>query len=495
MSNGTTSVVAPGAVPHEVADDGQSSIDAQGTLTVFSVLWALAAVFHLVSNVDGSWNLAHLMLVVAAGAVLWWPGRVLPLAALATVGIWTAWAEAPILSNHWLLVAFVNVAILLAGLVNLARTRRGSTSGFTNLFVPAARASLLGFYLFAGFAKLNTDFFNRSVSCAPLYITEAANSIGLRSMGLTQPGWVQTITIVATAAIELAIPWLLIVRRSRHVGVVVALVFHGVLAINRDHQFIDFSSVLTALFLLFLPATFGLWMSQGVRHHAGRLAARLQIRLIFIRATLAGALLLFAATVELRMVTARHGREVGWWLWQALIVALVVAVITYIRRTSVAPAPERLFPRHILLAAVPALVVLNGLTPYFEVKTGYGWNMYANLHTVDGASNHLIIRRTLPLTRQQADLVRIIRSDDPGLQAYADNQYALTWGQARRYLSRHPLVSLTYERDGRVVKLARAQDDPGIVTPLPLWREKLQLFRSVDLTSPERCVAFWGAAG
>ncbi|MEO6628807.1 MAG: hypothetical protein ABIP03_09590, partial [Aquihabitans sp.] len=152
-------------------------------------------------------------------------------------------------------------------------------------------------------------------------------------------------------------------------------------------------------------------------------------------------------------------------------------------------------PTSLLLAIVPALVVLNGLTPYLEIKTGYGWNMYANLRTVDGDSNHLIVRRTFPLTDQQASLVRVIRSDDAALQVYADNQYALTWDQARRYLSRHRLVALTYERNGHTVELAHAQDDPAIVKPLPLWREKLQLFRSVDLTSPERCVAFWGAAG
>lgn len=31
---------------------------------------------------------------------------------------------------------------------------------------------------------------------------------------------------------------------------------------------------------------------------------------------------------------------------------------------------------------VPVLVVFNGLTPYLELKTGFGWNMHSNLRTV-----------------------------------------------------------------------------------------------------------------
>jgi hypothetical protein len=44
------------------------------------------------------------------------------------------------------------------------------------------------------------------------------------------------------------------------------------------------------------------------------------------------------------------------------------------------------------------------------------------------------------------------------------------------------------------VALHRASDDPELVEPLPEWREKLQLFRAVDLSSPERCVPAFGPA-
>ena len=65
---------------------------------------------------------------------------------------------------------------------------------------------------------------------------------------------------------------------------------------------------------------------------------------------------------------------------------------------------------------------------------------------------------------------------------------------ARAYLSDHPDVRLTYRRDLATVALARASDDPDLVRPLPIWQEKLQLFRAVDGGAPERCAPTFGAA-
>jgi hypothetical protein len=151
-------------------------------------------------------------------------------------------------------------------------------------------------------------------------------------------------------------------------------------------------------------------------------------------------------------------------------------------------------PVHLGLLAVPVLVVLNGLTPYTELKTAYGWNMYANLRTVDGDSNHFVVRATLPLSDAQSDVVTIVSTSDPQLQRYAASGYGLVHRQLRAYLAEHPDVAITYERGGRRVVLARASDDPALVTPLPAWQEKLLLYRAVDLESPERCVPTFGPA-
>ena len=59
-----------------------------------------------------------------------------------------------------------------------------------------------------------------------------------------------------------------------------------------------------------------------------------------------------------------------------------------------------------------AVVVANGLTPYLELKTAYGFNMYANLVTVAGESNHFVVRDTLPLTDVQDHLLSVVETED-----------------------------------------------------------------------------------
>lgn len=457
-------------------------------------MWALAAAWHVLGNPRSSPGWVQALVMLAVGAVLWRPGAVAPLATLAVAGLLMLWEEAPALSNHWLLAGFVNLAVLVACGVGAARRRVRERDDLTARLFPMARLCLLGFYAFAGFAKLNSAFFDRSVSCAVFYFEESTRSIGLAGLRFGGAAWVQWPVIVGTAAVELAIPVLLVRRRTRHLGVVVALVFHGVLALDRTHEFFDFSSLLAALFVLFLPRDTGAWVAErvgAVRARAALVHERLPhvIRLLAVMAPVVAGL-----AVAGDLVDAGESLEVGWWPWQVCAVTCVVATVRYLGQRPAAPLVGALRPTHPLLLLVPLLVVANGITPYVELKTGFGWNMYSNLRTVDGESNHLLVRRTFPVTDIQADLVQIVDSDDPALRGYRDRGYSLTWYQLRLYLADHPDVSLTYERGGSVTEVARAGDVPELVAPVPTWREKAQLFRAVDQRSPERCVPTWGPA-
>jgi hypothetical protein len=146
------------------------------------------------------------------------------------------------------------------------------------------------------------------------------------------------------------------------------------------------------------------------------------------------------------------------------------------------------------LALIPALALANGLTPYLELKTGFGWNMYSNLVTVGGRSNHLLIRRTFPVTGEQRHLVTVLASNDPGLRSYGTDGYRIPLLQLRDYAGRHPASSLRYELDGVVRDAPSIGADPVLGKGVPLWRAKLQLFRAVDVQDPPRCLDRWGAA-
>jgi hypothetical protein len=142
----------------------------------------------------------------------------------------------------------------------------------------------------------------------------------------------------------------------------------------------------------------------------------------------------------------------------------------------------------------PLLVVANGLTPYLEVKTAFGFNMYANLRTDRGTTNHLLVPRTWPLTTAHEGLVVILATDDKPLGTYVDSGYALPWEEFRAYLQARPGTAVTYERSGMVHEVARAGDDRALREPVSEVRRRLLVARAVDLTDPPRCQARWEPA-
>lgn len=456
-------------------------------------MWALAAVWHLLGNpgIAPAWS--QVLLSLGIGAVLLRPGAALPLGGLAAASLVTMWEEAPFLGNHWLLAGFVNLGILAAVVTGALRRRPHDRLDLANRVLPMARLSLLGFYVFAGFAKLNSAFLDRSVSCAVFYYRESTDSIGLTGLQMGGAAWVEHLVILGTVIVELSVPVLLIVHRTRRIGVVVALVFHAVLAVDHGHQFFDFSSVLFALFVLFLSPEAGSWVAERLGSVRARLALRSEQMPERAHLLLVAVPVLAGLLVSLDVFTRTGALQAGWWPWQLYAVVTIVATVRFLGQAPPVTS-VRLAPHHAVFAVIPLLVVLNGISPYVEVKTGYGWNMYANLRTVDGDTNHLLVPRTFPLTDEHVDLVEILGSDAPALAWYAANDYALTWRALRTYVSAHPDVRLRYRRGSEVVALARASDDPELVAPVPEWRDKVQLFRAVDLRSPERCTPSWGPA-
>jgi hypothetical protein len=132
------------------------------------------------------------------------------------------------------------------------------------------------------------------------------------------------------------------------------------------------------------------------------------------------------------------------------------------------------------------LAVLNGLTPYTEVKSAYGFNMYANLRTAGGETNHLLLSGTLPLRDGYEEPVGVLSSSDPGLLAYRDLGFLVAYPQLRRYLADRPDTSLTYSRGGRVAVVESAASVPEFSNPGPWWWRYLPL-RALDQREPPRC--------
>ena len=181
--------------------------------------------------------------------------------------------------------------------------------------------------------------------------------------------------------------------------------------------------------------------------------------------------------------------DVGWVLWQPLSVgALLVALWWW--RTDRRGADVPVWPGLRPAVVLPVLVLLNGASPYLELKTGAAWNMYANLRTAGGETNHLLVPRTFPLTSPQDDLVEVLASGDPALQVYADLGYRLPVRTLRAHLQRRFDAPSTVRIDGEVVRLVPAEGIPArLGPPVPALVEQLFVLRATgaDPDAPEPC--------
>lgn len=460
----------------------------EDVLAVFAVMWAAATLFHVwgpsgrafaVLSDPSTIGVTQALAGAVALLILLRPRNLALLVALAVLGLVTLWFEMPVAGSHWVVAALVDVALLLAVLATRGRDR------FVAAFLPLARIVLVGFYAFAAFAKLNRAFFTPEVSCGTYYLDELAGSLGFTLQTQAGGGWSHLVPF-AVAGTELSIPLLLTLRRTRTLGVVIALAFHSLIALDQTHLFSDFSSVLAALFVLFLPAGFAsdvvgrFRRLDASRREAVRVAAFAVCAVVQLAQWYGE-----GAGIERLFV---DGRAWAWVLYDAIVLALVG---WYLWRRRPAPIVRPFAfaregaPRWLLI--VPALVLLTGLSPYLELRTAYAFNMYSNLETADGESNHFLVTRTLPLVDHQSDLVRIVRTSDPGLRLYVSERYDLPYLQLQDYLSRHRDVAITYVRGGVEHQLDRASDEPDLVEPVPSWKAKFFAYRSLDQTEPARC--------
>jgi hypothetical protein len=431
---------------------------------IFTRLWGLALVAHVVANwaqpdIPRAVGWANLAVGLVGVLVAVRPGRRLLIGASALV-VASVVLEMPVTGNHWLLAGLVSAAILLTG-------------GQPSTLFPVARTILLIFYAFAAFAKLNTGFFDPTVSCAVFYSNQWLDGFGLEPM--TADAAAATGAIWGTVLIESAIPVLLMVRRLRSWGVVVGTLFHTVISFDLNQHFFDFTSVLLPLFLLFAPT-----MAQRIdRSWTG--VPTWTRRLVVPGFLVLGGAMVVAAVLPLTTSTTVLVTAVPFLLWIPFGIWLGTVTLK-----SLAPGERLNWSIKPLAAVVVAVTFLNGLTPYTEIKTAYGFNMYANLLTASGESNHFLVRATLPLRSGYEDPVAIVDSSDLGLLGYKDAGYLIAYPEFRRYLVAQPEVSVTYTRAGMLYSIPRVGDNAALSAPVPLWWHFFPL-RAIDTQRPPRC--------
>jgi hypothetical protein len=94
---------------------------------------------------------------------------------------------------------------------------------------------------------------------------------------------------------------------------------------------------------------------------------------------------------------------------------------------------------------------------------------------------------SLPLLGRQADLVKVVASNDPSLGLYTTDNYLLPWDSLRTYMAKHPDDAILYDHGGKRYLVNPASRYPELVTAPSLLVQKLLALRAVDGSDKARC--------
>lgn len=492
------------AASRALAYDRVTAVPRHDGLTLFSAAWAVAQLFSLAEDrwmMVGDRGLPLLVLGWAAVglccAVLVRPRVTALLAALAAVMVALYVLRLPVPSNNKTISFVMNLSLLLVlAAVWLrrpsgaeARARPGADLrevAYERARV-AARALLAVMYFYGIFHKVNTDFLHPEVSCAVALYVPLAAPFGLEDNLVGRYGAIWA-TFVLEAIAIVALYW----RRWFAVGLVIALAFHYVIPISGYSWYMDFSSLVFALYLLSVPKQ----VSGEVHDRAHRLlhpvrGARLVGRLGPVAlglGVLAGGVAVVSA-----LSLAFPGRQPAllyhsvWMLafaayGGAVMVALTAAALRHLPHDG--PGSPR---QPAWVFALPAVFFVSCLSPYVGLKTDSAINMYSNLHTEGGETNHLLLPWGPPyLFDYQRHLVRPVESSDPRLQALAsEGQWMVRFAFEER-MRRFPAHWATVETNAgerleRVTAATLGTERPSLA------ERKFLMFKDVDFDRPKVC--------
>ncbi len=457
---------------------------------VFSCLWAFASLFHMAQSSSFDTMLHYSLLTLAAIHVLFRPASVAGFVVLLLLQLHDVFYKLPVISNHWIFTAFVNLTILqaLVYLILKNKTFKINAGEWLETFAPVVRIEVLILYFYVVFHKLNSGFFSTDLSCASYFMYA---QVGDSTVVI--PPVLLSLGAYGTIFFEALIPLLLCFRVTRNWGVLVGLLFHGMLGFNPLNGFYDFSSMIFAVYFLFAgPQVVRNIPKMWARVKAKKYLSKINFNVFSYKRLFAVVFVAVGALLVLNLLTKLMLNFELYFFWMGYSLVVVVLFI----RSMLEGKPKKLYQsfctftvRHWAFFLLPALVFLNGLSPYLGLKTESSFAMFSNLRTEGGVSNHLLVPASLQLFNYQDDMIEIVASSDKFLQRLAEGDLIMNAYKFNDYVARERPAFVTYLQQGeqKTFTLAEAGPDAALLQGNPYWFRKLMNFREISKSPQEPC--------
>ena len=470
------------------------SVTARDGVTTFAVMWALALIFSIVSHFGpltfragiGTAILDYVVLIWCAALILQ-PRRLLLLVLLAASMAAQYLYRLPVASNNQTIAFFMNCAIVTVAAVALSRrqaTEAARAEIYERLRI-VARFLLAIMYFYGIFHKINADFLDPNASCGVALYQQLARPFGLEGNIVGRYG-----SIVATFVIEGAAIFCLFKRKYFAIGLILALIFHYIIPISAYSWYMDFSSLVFALYALAIPRE----VSVAFYEQGARLLRRFPSPSAGGVAMISLAALLLVAVVTATALRERAGDLVisdkmiwhsSWIMIWAVVggAAMVLMTKAALDALPYLPQPSPPIPGWVFI--FPAVLFLACLSPYLGLKTESSIAMFSNLHTEGGASNHLLVPRPIYLGNYQRDVAMIEGSSSPRMQSFATRNLGLVRYHLERWMEHNPEQWVTFTINGQ--RYERATLASYQVEQANWLERRLLIFKPVDLTRPKMC--------
>jgi hypothetical protein len=408
---------------------------------VFSFSWAFVLLLGMASRQMAA-NPANVVLCLACALVLLVPRSPLALgAACLSYLVWVAVGQG--VDDVFVHVAFNGVGCVgvLLGLLLTAHCDPALwRQRFVDAYAPVAVAQAALCFFAAGFAKLNTDYFELKTSCAGVFYSHQITAFPYSL--LPSDPWAEHVAVYLSLAVELVAPWLWLYHRTRRIGLWLGGVLLFLLGTNVRATYYEFTGPFLALL------TLGLDWELAHRWLAGHPALPRAARAGQIAAWIGLPLLLLWA---MTLGEHRPGLEARWVITRTAFVLWSLSLFAGALRAHAVPlARQPVTPRAArLLWVVLLLYAAHESMPYLGLRTKRNFTMAGNLLINREWTNHVLISSApdLPIN----ELAVLHRSNDPTL----DRKGGWVWPTwvLEDHLARHPETWALVEIDGKKVRL------------------------------------------
>jgi hypothetical protein len=421
----------------------------------FSLLWAIALIFHFNVNVPVD-SFESACLVAAACALFITAGAPAAWIAVAVADIAEWWTRSPGANASEYFTASMHLTVLMVwGSCAFQHKRlRVERAVFFARLLPVLQVFVVFLFFWSAFHKLNTDFMEPTTSWSGIFYRVVSARVGL-----PPSSFLVSTAAEATLIVEFLPVFALLVPATRALGIVVLWGLFFMIAL---YGIIQFSARAYALTVLFLHPEFVRSVLARLRVF-GPTSTRASPHAVY--------LVLWCVFVGLALRGVDQTLRVYLWLLQTIPALATVAIVRWRDKLPLGSVETR--RPFFWMWPVLCLMSINELTPYAGLKDWPVFRMYSNLRTDSCGGNHVLLSTqhrvlgsTIVTTEETWNLLEkalaprrhwirdwiFLEVPNHGRSRWEESSFAEALEMlSRRYAVPLSSIELVYERDGAPV--------------------------------------------